>query len=96
MTNDANRSLKDTDFSGVRNRNEPRVCAAIAEALAEMGHADMPEEMVKDIFAYALNQLPTLYPQREPSGPDDPVRAWSIHAVVENAIQHVKAHPKKR
>ena len=84
------------DLSDLRSRVEEHVMECLRTILNEQGVAGLDENAICDIYAYTLNQLPVLYPQREAAGPDDPVRAWSIHAVVENAIQHVKAHPKKR
>ncbi len=94
MTHRTDEVLKHADFSDIRNRNESRVRAAIGEALADMGHANMPEEMVRDIFAYALNQLPARYAQPGTIVLRDPVRKEHIRDVVTKAVLHIMQNPK--
>jgi hypothetical protein len=87
--------VADVDLSTVRNRVEEHVMACLRTVLEEHDMPEMEQEAIRDIFAFAMNQLPTLYPQRGFSGPDDPVRAWDIDIIVENAFHHITSHPKK-
>ena len=84
------------DLSGLRNSVEEHVVECLITVLGEQGIVEMDQDSISDIYALALNQLPALYPRRDVTGPDDPVRAWNIHAVVENALHRVRANPKKR
>ena len=86
--------VADCDLSKLRNLNEAHVAECLRAALREKGIADPDTETVQDIYAYALNQLPTLYPSQGASAPEDPVREWKIEDVVEKALLRVLTNPK--
>lgn len=94
MPNDVKGIVKNTDFSDIRNRNEPRVREAIEDALVEMGHSEMPEEMIRDIFAYTLNQLPARYTQPGTIVLREPVKKEQIKEAVTRAIKYILQNPK--
>jgi hypothetical protein len=82
------------DLSTLRNRTEEHVLACLRALLADKDAADT-EYVVEHAYAYALNQLPPLYPPQGETAPADPVSAWDIRGVVEKAIHHVRNHPKE-
>jgi hypothetical protein len=81
------------DLSTLRSRTEEHVLACLRAFLADQDVADK-EYIIEHAYAYALNQLPPLYPPQGEGAPADPVSAWNIRGVVEKAIHHVKANPK--
>jgi len=88
--------VADTDLFTVDSHVEECVLECLRIALEECGaKEEVDEETIRDAYAYALNQLPVLYPHRGVDKPDDLIRAWNIHAVVEHALKHVMTYPKK-
>ena len=82
------------DLSQVYNLAESHVAQCMRVVLDEYA-LDPDPQLVRDIYAYVLNQLPTLYPHSSAAVPDDPARAWAIHRAVEEALSHVLANPKR-
>ena len=83
------------DLFALRNHVEEYVVECLRMALEEHAMPELDQETIRDAYAYALNQLPTLYPESDDVGPTDPVRTWDIHGVVENALRYVRANPKQ-
>ena len=85
------------DLYHVRNRNEQRIVKYMIEAIAEQGLENkLSPEDIKDIYAYALNQLDSRYTQQGTIVLRDPVRNEMIDRVVDEAITLVMAHPKNK
>ena len=83
------------DLYHVRNRNEQRVVKRMSEAIAEKRLENkLSSEDIKDIYAYALNQLEPRYTQQGTIVLRDPVRKEKIGRIVDEAITLVMAHPK--
>lgn len=83
------------DLYHVRNRNEQRVAKYMAEAIDEKGLAkELSEQDVKDIYAYALNQLEARYAQQGTIILREPVRRETVGKIVEEAIALVYNNPK--
>ena len=82
------------DLSSLRNNFEEHVAQCLHTSLEMHDAPKLDHKTVKDAYAYALNQLPTLYPQRDAARPGDLSRAWNIDDVVESAIRHVNSNPK--
>lgn len=93
MTNDKYR-IGSVDLSNIRNRNEVRVIAAIRETLIDMGREDVSEDVVQDIFAYAMNQLAPRYAQESTIVLREPVRKEQIQQVVAHSILHILQNPR--
>jgi predicted MPP superfamily phosphohydrolase len=83
------------DLYHVRNRNEQRVVKRMSEAIAEKRLENrLSSEDIKDIYAYALNQLESRYTQQGTIVLRDPVRKEKIDRIVAEAITLVMTHPK--
>ncbi len=85
--------LRGTDMFHVRNRNEVRVIEEMIAYLAE--HFLEPgEEELRDVYAYALNQLPARYAQQGTIILRDPVKKDSVKNMVQEAFNVVLNNPK--
>jgi len=85
------------DLYHVRNRNDLRVIKRMNEAIAESGLQNkLSPEDIKDIYAYALNQIVPRYTQQGTIVLRDPVRKETIDQIVDEAIALVMAHPKDK
>jgi len=83
------------DLYHVRNRNEQRVVKRMSETIAEKRLENrLSSEDIKDIYAYALNQLESRYTQQGTIVLRDPVRKEKIDRFVAEAITLVMTHPK--
>ena len=82
------------DLYNVCSHTEAHVVECMRAFLEEHSMQDIAPQAIRDAYAYALNQLPALYPQPDAPAPRDPVRAWDIHTIVENAMHYVIANPK--
>ena len=82
-------------LADVRNRNEIRVTDAMRLMLEEYGNPELGMETILDIYACALNQLPSRYAQQGSIILGDPVRPQDIRTAVENAMLRVMGNPKK-
>ena len=84
------------DLYHVRNRNEKRVAKSMSKLI---GHKKLEAQLssgdIKDIYAYALNQLEPRYAQQGTIVLRDPVRAEKVDAIVNEAIALVRSNPKK-
>ena len=84
------------DLYHVRNRNEKRLIKSMMEIITAKGLEDkLSPEALKDIYAYALNQLEARYTQQGTVVLRDPVRKEKIDKVVNEAIVLVMNHPKR-
>ena len=85
------------DLYNVRNRNEQRVVKRMGAAIAEQHLEDkLSSQDIKDIYAYALNQLESRYTQQGTIVLRDPVRNEQIDRIVDEAITLIMAHPKDK
>lgn len=82
------------DFFNVRNRNETRVLEKLREALAELGNPELPEKVLRDAYALALNQLPSRYAQSGTIVLREPIRESHLREAVAKALSQVLAYPK--
>ncbi len=82
------------DFFEVRNRNEARVVEKLREALAELGNPELPEKVLRDAYALALNQLPARYTQSGTIVLREPIRESHLREAVGKALSQVLAYPK--
>ncbi|MDZ7753476.1 MAG: late competence development ComFB family protein [Gammaproteobacteria bacterium] len=82
-----------SDLAGIRNRNEGRVAAAMAEVLEEFPGFG-PEVMdLQDVYALALNALPPRYVQREGIVLREPVTDNDVREAVREAVRRVMERP---
>ena len=85
------------DLYHVRNRNEKRLIKSMMEIITAKGlEKELSSEDLKDIYAYALNQLEARYSQQGTIVLRDPVRKAKIDKVVNEALVLVMNHPKNR
>ena len=82
------------DFFEVRNRNEARVVEKLREALTELGNPELPEKVLRDAYALALNQLPARYTQSGTIVLREPIRESHLREAVAKALSQVLAYPK--
>lgn len=82
------------DLYHVRNRNEQRVIQSLEERLQFEKYKNVTPEMIKDAYAYALNQLPPRYTQQGTIVLRDPVRKEDIDKIVVEALALVINNPK--
>jgi predicted MPP superfamily phosphohydrolase len=85
------------DLYHVRNRNEQRIAKSILESITEKRlESKLAPDDIRDIYAYALNQLESRYTQQGTIVLRDPVRQEKIEKVVAEAIALVMLNPKGR
>ncbi|MCL1939277.1 MAG: late competence development ComFB family protein [Desulfovibrionaceae bacterium] len=85
------------DLYHVRNRNEQRVVKSMTEIITAKGlENEFSSEDVKDIYAYALNQLEARYAQQGTIVLRDPIRKEKIDQIVAEAVSLVLNNPKDR
>lgn len=82
------------DLYHVCNRNELRVAKSLADLIESKQLDDISPEAIKDVFAYALNQLPARYTQQGTIVLRDPVRSEDIDQVVADALLYILQNPK--
>jgi hypothetical protein len=83
-----------TDLYAVRNRNERRVLKSMA-ANEEIQALDDPDgNVIRDIYAMALNLLPPRYAQSGSIVLRDPVRKNTVDHAVGEALRQVLNNPK--
>ena len=88
-------TLGNIDLFALRNRNETRVIEKMREALAELGNPELPEKILRDAYALALNLLPARYAQSGSIVLRDPIRETHLREAVAKAISQVLAYPKQ-
>ena len=83
------------DLYHVRNRNDQRVAKSMGEVIEQKKLEGLltPED-IKDIYAYALNQLAPRYTQQGTIVLRDPVRKEEVDEIVGEAIALVMNNPK--
>ena len=83
------------DLYHVRNRNEQRVAKSMNEIIEQkqLEGALTPED-IKDVYAYALNQLAPRYTQQGTIVLRDPVRKEEVDKIVNEAFALVMNNPK--
>ena len=86
--------LGDVDFFNIRNRNEGRVIKVLSGLLQKKGSSLLSDKDLQDIYALALNALPSRYTQRGTIVVIDPVTKKAIDAAVEDAYDQVVERPK--
>lgn len=86
--------IGNADLFSVNNRNEMRVAECLRTTLESLGNPELPEKVLFDAYAYALNQLPARYVQSGSIVLRDPVRKEDIQKVVNSALQRVLKNPK--
>lgn len=84
------------DLNDIRNRNEARVAKCLSEMLMNRELADICPDIIKDVYACALNNLPARYTQQGTIVLRDPVRPEFIEQTVSEALEKVLKNPKKR
>ena len=84
------------NVANIRNRNEIRVAEAMRLVLEEYGNPELEMETIQDIYAHALNQLPSRYAHNGTIILRDPVRPHEVRAVVKDAMQRAMNNPQKQ
>jgi ethanolamine ammonia-lyase small subunit len=83
------------DLYHVRNRHAQRIAKSMIEIITAKGlENEFSSEDVKDIYAYALNQLEARYAQHGTIILRDPVRKNTVDKIVAEAVTLVMSHPK--
>lgn len=83
------------DLYHVRNRNELRVAKTLSDLIESKGLDDIDANVVKDVYAFALNNMPARYTQQGTIVLRDPVRSETIEQVVSDALLHILKNPKE-
>ena len=85
------------DLYHVRSRNEQRVAKSMIAAIERQKlEGELSAEDIKDIYAYALNQLEPRYTQQGTIVLRDPVRKEKVDKIVSEAITLVYSNPKSQ
>ena len=83
------------DMFSVRNRNEARVTECMREEIEKRKDTYFSEKALQDVYAYALNQLPSRYAQGGTIVLREPIRKDAICKVVQEAFELVIKNPKE-
>lgn len=95
MTTDEPRyTIAGIDVSDIRNRNEVRIVEKVREALEQIHGPEFSSQMLRDIYALALNLLPARYKQSGTIVLREPIRESHLREAVNRAIKQVLAKPK--
>ncbi|MCL1985847.1 MAG: late competence development ComFB family protein [Betaproteobacteria bacterium] len=86
--------IGNVDFFNIRNRNEGRVIKALQEVVQKKSGELLTGKDLQDIYALALNALPSRYAQRGTIVLRDSVTKREIYEAVEDAYDRVVACPK--
>ncbi|MDR1686758.1 MAG: late competence development ComFB family protein [Desulfovibrio sp.] len=85
--------LSGTDLYAVRNRNEQRVLKSMAANEDIQALSDPHGDLIRDIYAMALNLLPPRYTQRGTIVLREPVRKNAVDEAVREALRLVLNNP---
>ena len=95
MAKDSKLVVADTNLSNIRNKNEARVAKILERVLAE-DQAYIPDPLdVQDIYALALNLLPSRYKQAGTIVLSEPVKDSHIEAAIRRAMRTVRERPNR-
>jgi hypothetical protein len=78
----------------VRNRNEQRVIKALAAMIKNGETGKLSMEMIEDIYALTLNQLPARYTQTGTIVLRDPVRKQTLEEALRAAVAKICSDPR--
>lgn len=79
----------------IRNKNEPRV-ARVMERLLAQEQDYIPDHLdIQDIYALALNLLPSRYRQAGSIVLSEPVKDSHIEAAIRRAMRTVRERPNR-
>lgn len=81
------------DLRGIRNRNELRVIKMMEQVLDEYPDVSKDVLNIQDIYALALNLLPSRYTQQFSIVLNDPVDDNRIREVLRDAVEKVRNNP---
>ncbi len=87
--------VKGVDVSRIRNKNEVRVARLLDTILA--GEPDAPADPldIQDIYALALNLLPSRYRQAGTIVLSEPVKDAHIESAIRRAMRTVRERPNR-
>lgn len=86
--------IGDTCLHDIRNRNETRVVKALNQWLEEPDAPALNARQIQDVYALALNLLPSRYAQRGTIVVHEPVRMHDIAKAIRTACETVLNNPK--
>jgi len=86
-------SVNGVELSNIRNKNEVRVARILEKLLAEEPDAPADSLDIQDVYALALNLLPSRYRQYGTIVLSEPVKDAHIESAIRRAIRTVKERP---
>ncbi len=94
MSNSEELRVGNIVFDGIQNRYEKKVIKALNRICAEKSGELLTEKDVRDIYALALNQLPTSYAQPGTIVLGDAYSQETIDDIVLKAFDKIYDNPK--
>jgi hypothetical protein len=92
--NDSHLVVNGVDLGNIRNKNEARV-AQLFEKIIAADHPQVTDPLdIQDIFALALNLLPSRYRQYGTIVLSEPVKDSHIESAIRRALRTVRERPK--
>jgi hypothetical protein len=88
-------SVHGVDVTKIRNRNEGRVCRLLEKVLTEEQAYILDPLDVQDIYALALNLLPSRYRQQGSIVLSEPVKDAHIESAIRRAMRTVLERPNR-
>jgi len=86
-------TVNGVELSSIRNRNEIRVARLLEKLLTEEAEGPVDSLDVQDIYALALNLLPSRYRQYGTIVLSEPVKDAHIESAIRRAMRTVKERP---
>lgn len=87
--------VQGVDVSAIRNKNESRVARLFEKVMREDGVGELDPLDVQDIYALALNLLPSRYRQAGTIVLSEPVKDSHIESALRRAMRTVGERPKR-
>jgi hypothetical protein len=90
---DAKLMVNGVNLGNIRNKNEVRVAKLFERIIAEGSHQSLDPLDVQDVFALALNLLPSRYRQIGTIVLSEPVKDAHIESAIRRALRTVLERP---
>lgn len=87
--------VKGVDLTKIRNKNEVRVARLLEKVLAAEGASVSDPLDIQDIYALALNILPSRYRQAGTIVLSEPVKDTHIESAIRRAMRTVQERPSR-
>lgn len=86
--------FRSSNLFRIRNKNELRVLSMLEQVLSEYPEFDPDKMDIEDVYACALNQLPSRYVQHGTIVLREEISNQQVLDAIHDAVERVKNNPK--